>query len=230
MKKIKHYFDDWSFLEKVWLIFVCSIIIIVALLDGDPIFVLIISFTGSVGIVLGAKGKILGLVFSLINALLYAIYCYDLKLYGEVMYNAFYSIPTSAIGIYLWTKHKNQSGEVQFQYMSPRMIIITFILVFITTFLYAELLKILGGRLAFIDSLTTVVSVIASLLFILRFADQWLMWILVNALSIWMWLLIYSSGEGSSIVIILMKMINLCNATYGYLNWRKIAKHTSNVR
>ncbi len=229
MEKIKKLFHDWAMLEIVWLFFVSSVIIFSWYMNGDTLFMLTMSLTGSVGLVLGAKGKILGLVFSLINALLYAIYCFDLQLYGEVMYNAFYSVPTSAVGIYLWNKHKNNAGNVEFKTLSLNMTLCMLGGTVIATFLYAEFLAMLGGRLAFMDSLTTVVSVIASLLFILRYADQWLMWVIVNVLSIWMWCMVYMSGETISTIVIVMKCINLCNALYGYMNWKKLSKTVESV-
>lgn len=50
------------------------------------------------------------------------------------------------------------------------------------------------------------------------------MWVIVNALSIAMWIMVLVSGDKSAILIILMKTINLLNSSYGYFNWRKIAK------
>ncbi|MGL5956164.1 MAG: nicotinamide riboside transporter PnuC [Brevinema sp.] len=224
MSIIRILLKGWTLPEILWIITVFTVMITVWMINQDTPFMLAMSLTGSIGLVLGAKGKISGLVLSLINALLYAIYCYELKLYGEVMYNIFYSIPTSAVGIYLWNKHKNQTGEVQFRHLSLQLVIVMFVSTLITTIAYAEILKLLGGRLAFMDSLTTVVSVIASLLFILRFADQWLMWILVNVLSISMWIMVYMSGDSTSFIVIIMKIVNLCNAIYGYINWKKMAE------
>lgn len=43
------------------------------------------------------------------------------------------------------------------------------------------------------DSLTTVVSVIASMLYLLRYSEQWLMWVIVNVLSIAMWVMVLMS-------------------------------------
>ena len=54
------------------------------------------------------------------------------------------------------------------------------------------------------------------------------MWVVVNALSIAMWLIIYLDGDSSALLIIIMKSVNLCNAAYGFWNWRKIAKQNNN--
>jgi len=77
------------------------------------------------------------------------------------------------------------------------------------------------------DSLTTVVSVVASFLYLLRFSEQWAMWAIVNALSIVMWIMVFMQGDSSALLIIIMKSINFINSTYGFLNWRKIAKENA---
>ena len=53
------------------------------------------------------------------------------------------------------------------------------------------------------------------------------MWAIVNALSIVMWIMVFMQGDSSALLIIIMKTINFINSTYGFLNWRKIAKETA---
>ena len=108
--------------------------------------------------------------------------------------------------------------------MTPRFAAGTVAVTIAGTLIYAKILVWLGGNFAFMDSLTTVVSVIASMLYLLRYSEQWLMWVIVNALSIVMWIMVFMSGDKSAILIIIMKCVNLCNSSYGYWNWRKIAK------
>ncbi len=98
---------------------------------------------------------------------------------------------------------------------------------FMLVMTYMQILKWMGGNLPFMDSLTTVVSVVASFLYLLRFSEQWAMWAIVNALSIVMWIMVFMQGDSSALLIIIMKTINFINSTYGFLNWRKIAKETA---
>ena len=64
MNKIKEFFRDWSIFEKVWLIFVCSLMTVIWFINGDTPFMLVLSLTGSLNLVLGAKGKVAGLYFA----------------------------------------------------------------------------------------------------------------------------------------------------------------------
>lgn len=224
MNTLKNFFKDWSLLEKLWLVFVILVQVVAWILNKDTIFMLILTLTGSLNLVLGAKGKIAGLYFAIINSALYAWNCMGIPLYGEVMYNVLYSIPVSATAIFLWNKHKQNDGEVQFRTMSLKLNIIVCILTIVGTIVYAEILKLMGGSFAFMDSLTTVVSVVASMLYLLRFSEQWLMWVLVNALSIIMWVMVFVSGDKTGLMIIILNTTNLLNSLYGYINWKKISK------
>ena len=185
---------------------------------------LVLTLSSSLNLVLGAKGKVAGLYFAIINSALYAINCFSIPLHGEIMYNLLYSIPVSATAIFMWKKNSADSGEVKFRIMTPRFAAGTVVVTIAGTLIYAKILVWLGGNFAFMDSLTTVVSVIASMLYLLRYSEQWLMWVIVNALSIVMWIMVFMSGDKSAILIIIMKCVNLCNSSYGYWNWRKIAK------
>lgn len=227
MNKIKEFFSDWSLKEKLWLVFVCVFQAIVWVINKDTPFMLILALTGSLNLVLGAKGKVAGLYFAIINSSLYAYNCFSIPLYGEIMYNLLYSIPVSIIAIILWKKNMADGGEVKFRTMTKKLLIIIVIATLISIVIYSEILKWMGGNYVFMDSLTTVVSVIASMLYLLRYSEQWLMWVIVNALSIVMWIIVLASGDKTALMIIIMKSINLLNSLYGYINWRKIAKRVS---
>lgn len=227
MNTLKNFFKDWSLFEKLWLLFVIAVQVIAWILNKDTVFMLILTLTGSLNLVLGAKGKIAGLYFAIINSVLYAWSCMKIPLYGEVMYNVLYSIPVSATAIFMWKKNKTSDGEVKFRTMSLKLGIIILLATIAGTFGYAEILKLMGGNFAFMDSLTTVVAVVASMLYLLRFSEQWLMWVLVNALSIAMWIIVFTSGDKTAFMIIILKSINLLNSLYGYINWKKISKKVS---
>ncbi len=227
MEKLTHYFDGWSWKEKAWLAFVLIFQTVAWFLDNSTLFVLIMTLTSSLNLVLGAKGKIEGLYFAIINSALYAIQCFGIPLYGEIMYNLIYSIPISISAIVLWKRNTASGGEVKFRTMTAKGVVMMIGVTAAGVLVYAQILRFMGGGFAFMDSLTTVVSVVASFLYMKRYSEQWLMWVLVNALSIIMWIMVLASGDSSALLIIIMKCVNLCNSTYGYFNWRKIAKNVT---
>ena len=227
MERVKHYFDGWSWKEKAWLAFVLIFQTVAWAIDKENWFMLVMTLTSSLNLVLGAKGKIEGLYFAIINSALYSIQCFSIPLYGEIMYNLAYSIPVSIASIILWKRNTASSGEVKFRTMTKRGILAMIVVTVVGVFAYAEILKLMGGGFAFMDSLTTVVAVVASFLYMKRYSEQWLMWVIVNILSVAMWIMVFASGDHSALLIIIMKCVNMINSAYGYFNWKKIARNVN---
>ena len=84
--------------------------------------------------------------------------------------------------------------------------------------LYKEVLDFLGGAGTLLDSCSTVTSVVANLLMMLRYREQWLLWIIIDAITVVMWLI---AGD---FIMVTMWTVYLVNAFYGYYYWTKIAK------
>jgi nicotinamide mononucleotide transporter len=85
-------------------------------------------------------------------------------------------------------------------------------------FLYKILLDNLGGNGTLLDSASTIISVFANLLMMLRYREQWLLWIIIDAITVVMWLI---AGD---LIMVTMWSVYLINAFYGYYNWTKLSK------
>jgi len=95
----------------------------------------------------------------------------------------------------------------------------------IILFIYGLILTLIKGRLPFIDSATTVFSVIATIMLNKRLTEQWFYWIIVDVLSIIMWAYIFFTS-GGDVSILVMWSAFLVNAVYGYYNWKKLERKT----
>ena len=96
--------------------------------------------------------------------------------------------------------------------------ILLVIVCFIGILLYKEVLDLLGGNGTLLDSASTTISIFANLLIMLRYREQWLLWIIIDAITVAMWLL------AKDFVMVTMWSVYLVNAFYGYYNWSKISK------
>lgn len=74
------------------------------------------------------------------------------------------------------------------------------------------------------DSTTTTLSVIATLLMLARYSEQWVMWIIVNVASVILWSMALVKGDSGAVTLIVMWSAYLFNSIYGYINWRRMAK------
>lgn len=227
MNLIKRYFSDWYPYEKIWLFLFTFIIISLSAYWKDSLIGILASLTGIWCVVLIAKGKIANYYFGIVNVLAYAYVALNQQYYGEVMLNMFYFFPMQFIGIYLWKKKRlsAKKDEVRVVYMTNKQRILWSVITIIATILYGFVLKKLGGNLPFIDSSSTVMSVIAMILMVFVFVEQWVLWILVDIVSIIMWLAVMMNG-GNDVAVLVMWIAYLVNAIYGLYNWIKLEKQS----
>ena len=229
MESVKKFLTGWSKFELTWLVLSTVIMIVLSIIWGDNTLALISGITGILGVVLAAKGKISTYLFATINVAIYAYLTFNNHLYGEFMLNAFYYIPMNFVGFYLWSRHKDEeSGDVEGKSLTLKQIIILLIAVTIVVIIYWQILSHIGGQLALIDAMSTVFSVVALIMQVARYAEQWLLWIIVNVVSVVMWVLLLGE-DSSAITMVVMWVAYLFNSAYGYYNWKKLAaKNTEN--
>ncbi len=218
---IKRELSGWKTWNIVWMILANLVIVGVSLYRHDSVLSIIAAVTGVICVILCGLGKVSNYFFGIINVILYAIVAYKAKYYGDVMLNVLYYLPTNIWGWILWEKNiDHQSNSVYKRRMTLKQDIILLCISVVSVFGYSHILKFLGGNLPIVDSMSTVFSVIAQVLMIKRFTEQWIIWIVVDVVSIIMWFVALFS-EGASIAMLLMWSVYLLNAIIMFVKWRK---------
>ena len=232
MEKIKKFLKDetqgWEKWEVFWLVFANLVILGVSLYMGDTVIGIIASLTGTRCVILCGKGKISTYLFGTINVLLYAIVAFQAKYYGDVMLNLLYYFPTNILGWFVWKNHMDDNNEVDKRRMTAKQNILVITASIAGILGYAYVLKLLNGNLPIVDSMSTVLSVVAQILMIKRFTEQWLIWILVDVVSVIMWFAAFFNG-GESVAVFLMWVVYLINAVIMFVKWYKDSKNTVQI-
>lgn len=231
IEKIKKYFKEWSMFEKIWLSLFTLINIYLFFAWKDTLIGLITSLTGMFCVVLVAKGKILNYYPGIINVILYAYLAYNQKYYGEVMLNVLYFLPIQFVGLYYWKKNKvkGKVDTVVAEFMSNKFRVIWLFASVVGVIGYGVFLKALNGNLPFVDATSTVLSIIAMILMVKRYMEQWVLWIIVDIVSIGMWLDVFLR-EGNDISMLIMWSAYLVNAIYGLYNWNRLYNLRNEVK
>lgn len=219
---------DWTLFEKIWLVLFSAVGILLSYLWGDNLIGFISMFTGMVCVVLVAKGKISNYYFGIIQVSTYAYLAYTYGLYGEAMLNGLFYFPMQFIGWYMWNRNKVkkdvQGEDVVVERLTVNGWIKTGIIVSISIVAYGYFLQYLGGTSVWVDSATNVLSVTAMIFMVKRFAEQWLIWIGVNVLSIILWVTALAATGGQDYTMLVMWSAFLVNSIYGWYNWKKLSK------
>lgn len=228
-KFIRNEIEGWKKWELFWLILACAVIMGLSIYWGDSIMGIVSAVTGVACVVCTGKGKLSAYIFGLINTVLYAIISYQAALYGETMLNALYYVPMQFVGFYVWKKHMNQeTQEVEKRHMNWMSKLILVLSILVCTYLYGLILVRLGDAMPFVDAFTTVSSVIAMIVSIRMFAEQWWIWVAVDIFSVYMWWCNFASGS-DNIATLLMWVIYLGNAVIMLVKWEKEAAKSTDT-
>lgn len=220
---IQHELSGWKLPEILWMVFCTIVIAALSIYMKDNLLGIVSALTGTWYALWAGKGKISCYFFGIINSFGYGLISYRYNLFGEVMLNWGYYFPMMFIGIFCWRNHLNAEQEIHKIALSNKGRIILILASLFGIIAYAFLLYLIGGRTPELDSLTTVLSVAAMVMTVKRCVEQWFLWMIVNFVSIIMWLNIFLK-EGGAISSLLMWVIALANAIIFYFQWLKKVK------
>jgi nicotinamide mononucleotide transporter len=211
------------------------------------------AISGIMCVVLVAKGKLSNYVWGTINCITYGYVAYMSGYYGDTIINLFYFLPFQLIGWLWWRKHLRPASkeDVIMRKLSWKQIIVVTISCIGATLLvgigllrvdswFVNVMKRNISIYTYIenvfhipllgpvfDASTEVLQFIAQILMTLAFAEQWILWIIVNILSIAMWVSVIIAEPSSlpwAMPTLIMWVAYLINSFYGYIMWLRGAK------
>ena len=223
-KFLKGELTGWRKTDVIWLLISTSAILGLSIHWQDNVIGILSAVTGVWCVILTGKGKRSSFIFGTFNVLFYAYIAFGAQYYGEVMLNLLYYFPMNFVGWSAWKKHMNsETGEVKKCRLPFKKGILIYSLTILAVFLYGLLLKFLNGKLPFVDSMSAVVSVTAQILSVWRLTEQWILWIVVDIVTVIMWWINFSQGQ-ENISMLLMWSIYLLNAVFMFIHWNREAK------
>ena len=211
---IRQEMSGWKPFEVLLLVFCVGAQLWLLIQTSAPLLDAISGITGTICVVLVSKGKISNYFFGLIFAYTYFYVAWHQNYIGEMNSVLYIYLPAQFIGYFLWKANmqKDNAGseEVVAKALDIKGWVILLVSITVFTLLFIEALKAAGGT-------TTITTCAAQLLMILRYREQWLLWIVLNVLSILLWW-----EENPSMRV--MYIAYLVNSIYGFYNWTKLQK------
>ncbi len=156
----------------------------------------------------------------IISAGFYIVVFYDKKIYADMSLQVYFLV-MSIYGWFYWTRAKksNNSEKMPIKKSDFRTILIFFpatILIFFV--IYLILTKFTDSPVPLVDSITTALSITATFMLARKILEQWALWILVNGLSIGLYIYrdLYPTAGLYFVFLVL--------AVIGYIRWYKTLK------
>lgn len=216
------FWNGYNWFERIFMLAMVLLQVVMYCFVPDSPIGMVCGIAGVICVVLTAKGKISSYLFNFVQMITYMIICWDAKLYLEFGEQIFYFV-ACIFGVFLWKKNmrKNDDGteQVIVKKFKPWHWVITVVITLISTFLLGTFGEvILGSTLPYIDAFTVALAIIAQLLMVWRYREQWAVWIAIDIASLVMFIML---GQWSMIVMYIAWTIN---AFYGWYNWTKLNK------
>lgn len=188
----------------------------------DSPWSLVSGLLGICSVVLGAQGNILTFVFGFAQVGTYTYLCVQERFYAEIALNIFYFI-TMIYGVYVWKRRLTDDDSLQIQprRLSKRLTPVLIISVVLLSLLVGWLLqRYTDDPQPYLDAFTTVPAIVAQILMVLAFREQWYIWMLVDVLALIMWL------RAGNYCMAAQYFFWCANCVYGYVQWTRCAERT----
>ena len=212
------------------------------------------AITGIFCVVLVARGSLWNYFPGLVNCIAYGYLSYKVGYYGDMALNLFYFLPFQFIGFVWWRKHliKDTDRFVIMKKLTTKQFSVVTVVGIISTVIIGLMLNSLDNWFVTVvkrnvsiytyidattgikylgsicDSSTEILQIVAQILMVLAFREQWIMWILTNVITIFMWSIVIVADPkmlAVAVPTLIMWIAYLVNSIYGYYNWSKGAKN-----
>lgn len=186
------------------------------------------TLTGGYAVWLSAKENVWSWMVGLINVVLAAIMFYQIQLYPDMFLQGFFFI-TNIIGFWLWKFPKeseaNQRQELKITRLTQKNALFLIVGGLITTLFMGTFSKnlheffpklfSLPSAFPYMDSFTTVMSIVATFMLMKKKVEAWWMWLAIDLISTYMYFVkdvkLYSLLYAAFCVI----------ATFGAMEWTR---------
>ena len=229
LKNIKTSFKSLKWYEIIMIIvmiIIASIAVVEAIIHPEtstnPLWLTIINFISAVcGIMcifFCAKANISNFIFAVINTFVYAIFLWYHKIYGTFALEVLFYQPVNFISWYIWSKHRDEKliEKTKAKKLILLQNIICALVITIGGILYHSVLVKLGGTVAWLDAFTLSIGIIAVILEMFRYKEQYIWWIITDIIAVAMYIIHFD------LVYLTKKSIYLIMAIIGIINWTKL--------
>ena len=205
----------WSFL-----IVGLAVQIVTYIISPQSVISLICGMLGICSVILCSQGRILTYVFGFGQILTYTYICYTESLYGLIGINVYYFI-TQIYGIIIWRKRLQANNSELMDVVPTRkiswqkMLIIVAAIVIVSVLTGYLLATYTDDSQPYLDAYTTIPALVAQILMILAYREQWFFWFFIDVLYVVLW------ARAGDYCLVAQHVFWCINCVYGYYRWTK---------
>lgn len=187
------------------------------LMPHDSWLSLVSGCLGICSVCLASQGNILTFAFGFGQVITYAYLCWTQRFYAEMAINAYY-FGTMIYGVFLWKKHLAKEGEklVVPRSLKPYTIALIAAAVALGSWIVGLCLATwTDDTQPYLDAYTTIPALVAQVLLILVYRENWFIWLAVDILCVILWI------RAKDYFMVTQYVIWCANCVYGIISWKK---------
>lgn len=216
--------NGWKKQEIIFLSLVLLFILISSHLVKDTPIAVMSAICGILYTIIAGKGKISCYFFGLAGSWCYVWLSLSNALWGNMLLYLCYYIPMQVLGIFRWKKHlHNDTNEIIKIKLNTKQRIILLLIGIVGSVLTSGILYFCHDKSPVADGITTFLSILGMYLTVRRAIEQWVVWFIVNGISVLMWLNLFWHGA-KTLSTVVMWGVYFVLAIYFYFDWRKSFK------
>lgn len=170
---------------------------------------------GVISVVLCSQKKYSFYFWSVLQLITIMIISYQTGLHGKLVENAFYLI-TLFIGMNIWKNNTtDKTTQVRTMDWVDYVIFGCLFLPFATILSYSIVSQYNTEQIT-LDTITTIIGIIAQIMLILRFREQWILWFILDVLCIILW------AKDGNWCLMVQYIFWTINCVYGYFCWKYV--------
>ena len=165
--------------------------IVTFLITSDSLLSLTTGMLGVFSVTLCSQRKVSSFLFGVFQIGCYMLLAARQHLYGELVENGFYML-TTLVGIYTWSRNydaADSGNSVQSRQLSAKGWMVTSLVFIFGVIGGYWLLRCTSDPHPLLDTVSSVPAFVAQVLMMLRYREQWIFWIVVDAIKVAMWVI-----------------------------------------
>lgn len=173
-------FSNWKKFELFYVGILLLLQIIAYIIVPDSFIGVISGIFGVLSLVYGMKGRKITFIFGFIQCCAMTYIAWISHAYGSFAMDIIYVI-SQPVGWIMWGK------DDAIHSFSKNKKIILWSIAFLAWIIGGAILSLLHGQLPYFDSINFVISFIAQCLYVLKYKENWNLWIIVNIANVVYW-------------------------------------------
>lgn len=197
--------------------------------DGNPPWLTVINFIsaicGIICIFFTAKANISNFLFATVNTVVYAIYLVYWHIWGTAALEILFYLPMNFISWYFWAKHRDEviTQKTKTKRLTMPQNALCAVIIVAAACVYHMILVRIGGEVAWFDAFTLSIGILATVLELFRYSEQYVWWIITDIVTVGMYIVHFDA------VYLTKRSIYLIMAIIGLVNWIRLNKERNAV-